>query len=293
MMNSDAQKKFAAGLSIWSNSLIILMKFAAGLASGSISIISEAIHSVSDFFASLLTFFAVSKSSEPADKDHPFGHGKYEDMSGFIEGSLIVFAGLFIIYAALKKMLLGTYLNAEPVLGIYVMSFAVLANFFVSSYLFMVAKKTDSVSLFADAEHLRTDVLSSLGILFGLILIKITGITLLDPLIALFVAAIIIKAGLSISKDTLNNLLDGSVPGEDIAIIEQILKNKSTIKGYKDLRARKAGPCKDIEITIFFDGDLKLYDCHRVCDEIENEIKKYFKNVHVIIHSEPVSTVAK
>ena len=222
-MDINTEKRFAAGLSISSNAVLILLKIIIGHISGSISIISEAIHSLSDFLASILTFFAVSRSAEPADKEHPFGHGKYEDMSGFIEGGLIIFAGIYIIFEASKKLIFGYSMEAESMLGIYVMGFAVLTNFLVSRYLFYVAKKSDSVSLLADAEHLSTDIYSSLGVLVGLILIKITGITLLDPIIAIVVALIILKAGFSISKETLNNLLDGSLPNEDIQIVEQRL----------------------------------------------------------------------
>ena len=145
-------------MSISSNAFIIILKFIAGSISGSISIISEAIHSLSDFLASVLTFFAVIKSSEPADKTHPFGHGKYEDMSGFIEGGLIIFAGFYIIWEALKKIIFHQTVEVDTTLGICVMLFAVVANIFVSSYLFKVAEKSDSVSLHADGEHLRTDV---------------------------------------------------------------------------------------------------------------------------------------
>ena len=194
-MLAVTQKKFAAGLSICSNAVIILLKLIAGILSGSISIISEAVHSLSDFLASVLTFFAVMKSSEPADSKHPFGHGRYEDMSGFIEGGLIIFAALYIFYEAGKKLIFGYTMENESFLGIAVMGFAVLANFFVSSYLFYVAKKTNSISLYADAEHLRTDIWSSLGVLIGLILIKITGIIILDPIIAMIVALFILKTG--------------------------------------------------------------------------------------------------
>lgn len=282
------EKRIAAGLSIVSNTFIILLKIIAGLMSGSISIISEAIHSFSDFLASIITFFAVLRSSEPADKDHPFGHGKYEDMSGFIEGGLIIFAGLYIIYEASVKLISGCNMNTEPIIGIYVMSFAIVANFIVSSYLFRVAKKTDSISLYADAQHLRTDIFSSLGVLIGLVLIKLTGIMILDPVIAVIVACIIIRAGFLISKDTLNNLLDGALPLKDMEEIEKILNNNLSIKGYKNLRTRKAGRCTDIEITIFFDPDLKIVDCHKICDEIENAIGKCIKNVTVLIHAEPM-----
>ena len=171
-MQNVIEKKVAAGLSIVSNAVIIILKLIAGIISGSISIISEAIHSLSDFLASVLTFFAVMKSSEPADSEHPFGHGRYEDMSGFIEGGLIVFAAFYIIYEASKKIFFSTPLETETTLGIIVMGIAVVANFLVSSYLFYVGKKTNSISLLADGEHLRTDIWSSLGVLAGLVLIK-------------------------------------------------------------------------------------------------------------------------
>lgn len=287
------EKKIAALVSIISNTVIIILKVLGGIISGSVSIISEAIHSFSDFLASLLTFFAVSRSSEPADKEHPFGHGKYEDMSGFIEGGLIIFAGLFIIYEAVKKCFNPYEYQLEPDIGIYIMCFAVIANFFVSKYLFYVAKKYDSISLYSDAQHLRADIYSSFGVLLGLITIKLTGFIFLDSLIALIVAFVIIKTGYSIAKDTLNNLLDGSMPQEDINNIEEILKKNDSIKGYKNLKARKAGHCKDIEITVFFNPDLKISECHKICDEIEDSIGECFKNANVIIHAEPKFDNAK
>lgn len=286
-MKIEAEKKFAAALSITSNTVIIAFKLVAGIISGSISIISEAIHSISDFLASVLTFFAVTSSAEPADAEHPFGHGKYEDMSGFIEGGLIIFAGLYIIYEAGQKLLFGYHTNSDPSLGIYVMVAAAAANFCVSRYLFYVAKKSDSISLYADAKHLSTDIYSSLGVLIGLILIKITGITALDPIIAIVVALIILKSGFSISRETLNNLLDGSISTEDLEKIEQILYKNPVIKGCKTLRGRKAGKYKEIEITLLFNPDMKLACCHNICDQIESEIEAELGNVSVIIHAEP------
>ena len=286
-MKIEAEKKIAAALSITSNTVIIAFKLVAGIISGSISIISEAIHSISDFLASVLTFFAVTRSAEPADAEHPFGHGKYEDMSGFIEGGLIIFAGLYIIYEAGQKLFFGYHANSNPELGIYVMAAAAAANFCVSRYLFYVAKKSDSISLHADAKHLSTDIYSSLGVLIGLVLIKITGITALDPIIAIVVALIILKSGFSISRETLNNLLDGSISTEDLEKIERILHKNTVIKGCKTLRGRKAGKYKEIEITLLFNPDMKLACCHNVCDQIESEIEAELGNASVIIHAEP------
>lgn len=289
VMDLDFQKKFAAGLSIFSNSVIILLKLVVGLYSGSISIISEAIHSMSDFLASVLTFFAVIKSAEPADKKHPFGHGKYEDMSGFIEGGLIIFAAFFIIYESLKKIFSGNVSGMDSTLGLYVMGISVVANIIVSSILFNVAKKTDSVSLFADAEHLRTDVLSSLGVFVGLLVIQFTGIKILDPIIAIIVALIIFEAGFSISKRTMDNLLDCSLPEEDMMNIQSILEECKThgIVGFKDLKARRLGPQKSIEVTLIFPKDMTILSCHNICDEIEHKLAKNLGDITSSIHLEP------
>lgn len=288
-MQNVFEKKLAAGLSIGSNAVIIILKLIAGIVSGSISIISEAIHSLSDFLASVLTFFAVMKSSEPADKEHPFGHGRYEDMSGFIEGGLIVFAAFFIIFEAGKKLIFGVTMENESFWGISVMAIAVLSNFLVSSYLFKVAQKTNSISLYADGEHLRTDIWSSLGVLIGLILIKITGLIILDPIIAIVVACFILKTGFIISKTTLNNLLDGSLPQADLDKIENIITNMKNegILGYKSLKARSSGPEKLIEMSLLFPKQMTIETCHNICDKIEDKIRDEMGICNISIHAEP------
>ena len=191
----NRMKKSAAELSIISNVVLTILKIIAGIITGSLSILSEAIHSMSDFLASIITYFSVIKSSKPADNDHPYGHGKYEDMAGFIEGFLIISAAFFIIYKAFKKIIFGLPAETENHIGIIVMAVAVVANFIISSILIKVSKKSGSVSLYADGEHLRTDVYSSLGVLIGLVLIKITGHSVLDPLIAILVAVFILRTG--------------------------------------------------------------------------------------------------
>lgn len=288
-MDINTEKRFAASLSVVSNSSIIILKFIAGFVSGSISIISEAIHSFSDMVASLLTFFSVIRSSEPADKEHPFGHGKYEDMSGFIEGLLIIFASVFIFYQAIKKLLSGANYEFEPVIGIWVMFFAVVANLLVSSFLFSVAKKSDSISIYADAQHLRTDVYSSLGVMLGLILIKFTGMTFFDPLIAIIVAVFILKAGISITKSASYNLLDGSLPEKDVKLISKTVKKfkSAGVLKCKKIKTRKIGAYKNIEITLIFPSDMTILECHRVCDSIEEELEKELGNTVVVLHSEP------
>lgn len=288
-MNETTEKKLAAGFSVASNAVIIILKFIVGFLSGSISVISEAIHSLSDFFASLIALFSVSRSSLPADKDHPFGHGRYEDMSGFVEGLLIIAAAFYIVYEAAKKLAFGAVQDVQPIMGIYVMGFAVVANLVVSTYLFKVAKKTDSMSLYADGEHLRTDIYSSLGVMIGLILIKITGIQILDPLIAVFVAAFILKTGFYISKTALNNLLDGSLPHEEVEIAKHAVRSfrQSGVLGCKTIKTRRVGPMRVLEMTLFFPDEMTISECHKLCDDIEDKISEKLGNTDITIHAEP------
>lgn len=289
-MNINQRKKIAAGLSIISNVTLTILKIIVGVISGSLSIISEAIHSLSDFIASIITYFSVIKSSEPADDDHPYGHGKYEDMAGFIEGFLIISAAIFIIFEATKKIISGMPAQTENLLGITVMAIAVIMNFVVSSYIFKVAKSSDSISLYADGQHLRTDVYSSFGVLIGLFLIKITGYSVLDPIIAILVAVFIFRTGHFITNKSWMNLLDHSLPEEDIKQIEQIINNYSDTTKLKKhgIKARRLGPTKDINLTLQFKKDTTICDCHKICDEIEQNIRKIYPNCSISIHAEPM-----
>jgi cation diffusion facilitator family transporter len=289
-MQINQKKKLVAGLSITSNVILSVLKIITGILSGSLSIISEAIHSLSDFLASVLTYFSVVKSSKPADSDHPYGHGKYEDMAGFIEGLLILLASLYIIYEASRKIIFGISGSSENFWGIVVMAVAVVMNIIVSSLLFKVAKETNSISLYADGEHLRTDIYSSLGVLIGLILIKITGHSLLDPIIAMIVAVIIFKAGYSIFKKSGSNLLDHAISDENIDNIKKIVKAHSDSAKLKrnSLKARQVGPTKDIDLILQFPECTSICECHKICDEIEKEIQSVYPHCSISIHAEPL-----
>ena len=288
-MDINQKKKAVASLSILSNTVLSVLKIAAGIISGSISIISEAIHSMSDCLASFLTYFSVVKSSEPADADHPYGHGKFEDMAGFIEGLLIIFASFYIVYESSKKIIFAIPTEKENTLGIAVMLIAVISNIIVSSMLFKIARESNSVSLYADGEHLRTDIYSSLGVLLGLFLIKITGYTLLDPIIAVFVAIYILNTGFSISKKAIKRLLDYSLPEEDIEKIKRIVTAyDNVVLKENGIKARQVGPTNDIDLILQFPSDTSICKCHKICDEIEKQIQTLYKNSSISIHLEPL-----
>lgn len=283
------EKKFAATLSIASNSSLILLKLIAGILSGSIGIISEAIHSGSDLLASVITFFSVAESSKPADEDHQFGHGKYEDFTSLIEGILIILAAFYIIYEAIQKIFCGKDCKIDTNVGLIVMFISVLVNIFVSTYLFKVAKNTGSAALYADGEHLRTDIYSSLAVFIGLLCVKISGNIIFDPIIAIFVALIIFIAGYKICETAKNSLLDTSLSKEENEKIVEIINAniENGIISLKSLRTRQAGLKKNIEITLIVQKDMHISTSHKLCDKIEYEIEASLKNTDISIHLEP------
>lgn len=274
-----------ARLSIISNTLLILMKLAVGLISGSVSIFSEAIHSSMDLIAAIIAFFSVRVSDNPPDSRHPYGHGKIENISGVIESLLIFFAAVWIIIEAVKK-LLGVKIELDSIaLGSIVMLLSAIVNTFVSRRLYKVARATNSVALEADALHLKTDVYTSLGVAIGLGLIIITGINWLDPIIAILVASFIIREAYFLMRKAFTPLLDTAWNNDEIEELKERL-NKLEVS-YHDLRTRVAGNYRFVDIHIQIPEDVTVGSAHKYCDKIENELTRVYENVTVTIHVEP------
>jgi len=186
------RKVAVAGLSIFSNTLLISLKLVVGIFSGSVSIISEAAHSFMDLVAAVIAYLSVRISDRPADTKHPYGHGKFENISGVVEAMLIFVAAIWIIYEAVKKILSPETIGSLG-FGIAVMAISAVVNTVISARLYKVARETGSIALEADALHLKTDVYTSLGVAIGLGLIWITGYHFLDPVVAILVALLILK----------------------------------------------------------------------------------------------------
>ena len=284
-----SEKKKSAALSVISNLILILIKLTAGVLSGSISVLSEALHSLADLGASCLAYFSVSKSSKPADEDHPFGHGKYEDLAGFIEAILIILTAVYILIVACEKIIKGANTEIHTTIGISIMCLSVVVNWVVSAYLYKIAIKTDSIALKTDAEHLRADIYSSLGIIAGLVAVHITGLNILDPIIAVFVAAIIFRTGIKLTKQSSNNLLDGSLPQEDKNKIDEVLDafKAHGVIGVKLIRTSKSGSKRLIQMIIYLPSGMTLIEAHDICDKIENKIRENLRNCDIMIDAEP------
>jgi cation diffusion facilitator family transporter len=281
-----------ARLSILSNVILIAIKLMVGFVSGSVSIISEAIHSFMDLAAAVMAFFSIRIAQRPADPGHPYGHEKVENVSGVLEAVLIFVAAGLIIYEAVKK--LATH---EPIqhleLGVAVMLVSGVVNIFVSRRLYKVAHEEQSVALEADALHLKTDVYSSLGVGGGLLVIillqrafHISWAYYLDPVVAIAIAALILKESLGMLRKAFGPLLDTSIAPEELAAIQESVARHPHISVHS-LRTRRAGGKKHIDFHLSVPARMSVKDSHHLCDLIEKDLEKKLSNTSVLIHIEP------
>lgn len=274
-----------ARLSIISNSCLIVLKLVSGLLSGSVSILSESIHSSMDLVAAVIAFFSVKVSDNPPDERHNYGHGKIENISGVIEALLIFVAAGWIITEAVKKLRSGHEELESVGLGIIVMVIAAVVNIIVSRQLYRVARETNSVALEADALHLKTDVYTSFGVAAGLGLIMLTGKTWLDPLVAILVALFIIYESALLMKRAFLPLIDVAWKEDELYELEKTL-NEMNVQ-YHELRTRIAGNYRFVDLHVEIPEDITVGNAHRYCDNIENELKKKYSNLNITIHVEP------
>lgn len=281
------EKMQVARLSILSNTSLVVFKLAAGLAIGSVSVISEAIHSGLDLVAAVIAYFSVRHSGKPPDETHRYGHGKIENISGTIEAMLITVAAIWIIVEAAHKLTAGSEVETVGP-GVAVMGISALVNLFVSRKLMRVARATDSIALEADALHLTTDVFTSLGVFLGLIGIGLTGLHWLDPVVAIAVALFILKAAYDLTRQAVLPLIDSTLPpDEEEEIIGIIQQFANEYVEFHKLRTRKAGGERHIDLHLVVPKGRCLEEVHELCDHIERAIIERYPLAHTLIHIEP------
>ena len=281
-------KSGAAGLSIASNSILIALKLAAGAITGPIAIITEAIHSLIDLVASVIAFISVRKADEPADEEHLYGHEKVENLAANFEGILILVGAAVIVYEATHRLAVGSSVESLGV-GIAVMGFSVVANLVVSGVLYRQAQAHESPALEGDAAHLRTDAMTSAGVLVGLGLVEITGAAAFDSITALIVAAAIVSAGINIIRRSSGALVDEALPDSEMDRIEQAIATARTpdVAGYHKLRARRAGRRRHIDFHVQYRSGTTLERAHELAHEMRASIEAEIPQAEVLIHVEP------
>ncbi len=283
-------KSRAAAVSVASNTSLVVMKLVVGFVTGSVSIISEAIHSANDLLAAVIAWFSVRTSDKAADEEHPFGHGKIEGVSGAIEAALIVIAAIWIVYEAVQKIAHGGEVEHLGV-GTAVMAVSGIVNVLVSRHLFRVARAQGSLALEADAHHLSTDVYTSLGVAAGLAVVWVTGKTIVDPIVAILVALFILKIGVGLTLDAVQHLLDRRLPPEEVARIEQILRAEPAVLDVHRLRTRKSGSLRQVDVHVVMRGDILLSEAHQVVKRLESAVEHELAPAETVIHLDPEDVI--
>jgi len=283
-----ARKQRAARLSIVSNSTLIVLKIVAGAATGSVAILTEAVHSSIDLTASIVAFFSVRKADEPADETHMYGHEKVENLASALEGVLILLGAAVIVYESVRRLINPRTIESLG-FGIAAVGLSMVVNFAVSTHLGRQARATDSPALEADAAHLRTDALTSLGVLVALALVAITGEKRVDPITAMVVAAAIIWSGVRIVNRSSRVLVDEALPEDEIGRIEAAIDRyrATEVLGFHKLRARRAGSRRHIDLHVQFRPGTTLERAHELSHELQGEIERQVDGADVLIHLEP------
>jgi cation diffusion facilitator family transporter len=292
MTGGQGSRSRAAALSIASNSALIVLKLVAGAVTGSVAIITEAIHSAIDLLASIVAFFSVRQAETPADASHRYGHEKFENVAAGIEGMLILVGSGVIVFTAVNHLVEGTEIESLG-FGIVVVTLATTVNLIVSQYLYRRAAATDSAALAGDAAHLRTDAFTSLGVLVGLALIGVTGETWIDPVIALAIAVAIVFTGLRVVAGSWRVLVDEALPEDEMAAIQDAIESYAErgVVGYHELRTRRAGPRRYVDMHVQFRSGTTLEEAHSIAHSLQDTIHQRLRGADVLIHLEPQDAV--
>ncbi|HEV2059677.1 MAG TPA: cation diffusion facilitator family transporter [Solirubrobacteraceae bacterium] len=285
-------KSRAAALSIASNTVLIALKLVAAALTGSVAILTEAMHSSIDLIASFVAYFSVRKADKPADAEHHYGHDKVENLAAAIEALLILVGSGVIVFESVRRLSHGAEVHSLGI-GIAVIAFSMVANIVVSTVLGRRARETESPALEGDAAHLRTDAATSAGVLVGLIIVQLTGITWLDPVIALAVAAAIVTAGVRLLARASRVLVDEALPGEELEAVGATVAQFGPrgVVGFHKLRARRAGSRRYVDLHVQFAHGTTLEDAHATAHELQDAIRARLRSADVLIHLEPEDSV--
>jgi len=285
-------KNRVAVVSIAASIVTLALKFTAYQLSGSVGLLSDAAESLVNLAAGLIAFTALLIASRPADENHAYGHDKVEYFASSAEGALILIAAGSIAWTAVDRFLHPRPLENLP-LPLAVALAASAVNFGVSRYLLRAARHFDSITLEADAKHLMTDVWTSVGVVAGLGVVTVTGWQVLDPVMALLVAANIVRTGFDLIQRSSMALMDTSLPADEMAAIRRTLEGYAA-QGleYHALRSRRSGPRRFVDLHLLVPGRMTVAQAHDLSQRVEADIAAALGDAYVQVHIEPVEDSA-
>ena len=279
------EKSRVALISVLAAVFLVGIKLVVGVATGSLGILSEAAHSALDFWAALITYFAVRISGRPADSEHHYGHGKVESLSAFVETVLLLVTCFWIIYEAFRRMFFHTVEVEVTIFSFMVMLIAIIVDYTRSRALSKMAKKYSSQALEADALHFSSDIYSSLVVIVGLIFTKV-GFPVGDSIAALGVALLVIVICYRLGKRTLDVLMDRAPEGLKQEI-EQMVEKVPGVSECSRLRIRRAGAQVFVDMNISLDKNTSLEQAHHIAGEVERKVRSILPETDIVIHTEP------
>lgn len=274
-------------LSIGIGLAVLALKTAAWWVTGSVALLSDASESLVNVAAATVAFYMIRLGAQPADANHPYGHHKAEYFSAVFEGVLIVIAALAIFREAYLAFLDPQPIEA-PALGLAINGVASLINGIWAWTLLRAGRQARSPALIADARHLFADVITSAGVIVGILLVLATGWQVIDPLLAAVVALNIVWSGFKLVRESVGGLMDEAAPAHMIETIRAIIavQGEGAIEAH-DLRTRHAGRATFIEFHLVVPGDMTVASAHDICDRIEDKLKSELPGVRITIHVEP------
>ncbi len=282
----ERAKRRATTVSLAYNVLFTAGKLVAALLTGSMSLLSEALQSATDIVASALAYVGVRVASAPPDERHPYGHGKVETLTGFGEAILLFLMVLYLIGEGVHRLFVGSELESLEV-GIGVMALSTVSSLFVGRYVLSVGKRTGSLALLSNGQHLMVDFWTSLGVLAALGMIQLTGWTAIDPLLAIGIALWLMRGAWRLAAHAFHDLIDQSLPPEEIAQIDALVRSEPDVISYHRLRTRRSGTMRYIDLHIVVPSDWSLQQAHAVADRLEKRIAQALAPAQVVIHVDP------
>ena len=287
MFMNNSLTRFA-WLSIIAAIVTISLKVFAYFVTGSVGLLSDALESFVNLAAAVLALIMLRIALKPPDEEHMYGHSKAEYFSSIVEGVLITVASISIIIPAVNRLLNPQALE-QPVLGLIISSIASLVNFIVAYLLLKAGKKYHSITLEADSQHLFTDVWTSIGVIIGVSAVALTGIYILDPVIAIIVAINIIYTGGKLMKRSVMGFMDTAISKEEQAAVFKIL-NKYEKGGlqFHGFRTRQSASRRFVSFHVLVPGKWTVQKSHDFVEKIECEIRKFVPKITVTTHLEPI-----
>jgi cation diffusion facilitator family transporter len=281
-----------AAISLFVTALLLALKLTLGLISGSIAVLSDAVDSGTDLAGGAAALFSVQLSRRPADETHQFGHGKIEGVSASVAATIIALGGGLITYQAVRRLIEGSP-GIDVEVGLIAMVVAAVANIVMAVFMRREAAHSGSMALRAEATHLTTNVVQAGAIIGGLALVWATDEEVFDPLTALALAAYMAWIAVGLVRTALEEILDASLPEEDQAVIREVLAHHShEVREYHNLRTRRAGHARQIDMHLVFESTRTVYDVHEVADHVADEIRAALPGSEVVVHVEPDTLAA-